>query len=177
MIYLKKIDGTIEQHPDELRPLIEVDIRVQGESFGTLYTADSLPDEDKISLGLTTEAEIFEKKRTAKLQEIVSAFDNELSNGKFLSQALGIEVDCRRSSNKNDKQNVEGLINHMVRNSITEITYVGYDSVKENVTKMMLENLVGEMEDYALGLYNKKWQLETAVKQAKTVGELENIKW
>jgi len=118
-----------------------------------------------------------EKYREQKAQEITWAFDTELSEGKFLSQALGIEVDCRRSSNKNDKQNVEGLINHMVRNSITEITYVGYDSVKENVTKVMLENLVGEMEDCALGLYNRKWQLETAVKQAKTVGELENIKW
>jgi hypothetical protein len=72
MIYLKKINGTIEQHPDELRPLIEVDIRVQGESFGTLYTADSLPDEDKLKLKLITKKQIEERDRLKVNSEIIS---------------------------------------------------------------------------------------------------------
>jgi hypothetical protein len=80
MIYLKKIDGTIEQHPDELRPLIEVDIRVQGESFGTLFTADSLPDEDKISLGLTTEAEVLKYSQDSAINELSVKCKTERAN-------------------------------------------------------------------------------------------------
>jgi hypothetical protein len=80
MIYLKKIDGTIEQHEDELRPLIEVDIRVQGESFGTLFTADSLPDEDKISLGLTTEAEVLKYSQDSAINELSVKCKTERAN-------------------------------------------------------------------------------------------------
>ena len=70
MIYLKKPDGTIEQYEDRIRPLLEIDIKVQGESFGVLYTADTLPDEDKIKLKLTTESEILKKSQDIAIFEL-----------------------------------------------------------------------------------------------------------
>lgn len=70
MIYLKKPDGTIEQYEDEIKSLIETDIKVQGESFGVLYTANNLPDEDKISLGLATEAEILKQTQDQAISDL-----------------------------------------------------------------------------------------------------------
>lgn len=77
MIYLKKADGTIQQHEDKLKPALETDIKVQGEKFGQLFTAESLPDEDKITLGLATEAEIFKKAQEKAIIELSSRCKEE----------------------------------------------------------------------------------------------------
>ena len=141
------------------------------------FNQDNLSDEDKLVFGLITEEEIFNKKKLEKTNEIQSAFNNEFDNGKLFSQTLGIDVDCRRSGKNNDKQNVEGLINSMERNSIPSITYVGYNTTRPDTTKEMLIALVGEMEDHVLSLYQKKWQLEESIKQATTVESLDAIQW
>ena len=72
MIYVKKIDGTIEQFEDGLRQALELDKQIQGEGFGTIYDADSLPDTDKLSLGLITQKEIDDKKKSQRIAEIKS---------------------------------------------------------------------------------------------------------
>jgi len=103
-------------------------------------------------------------------------FNNELRNNKFFSTTLGIDVDCRRSNTKNDKQNVEGLISYMTRNSITEINYKGYTESK--ITNIQdLQKLVYEMEDYVLGLYQKKWTLENQVDNTELPDDLFKITW
>ncbi|PKL17865.1 MAG: hypothetical protein CVV49_08795 [Spirochaetae bacterium HGW-Spirochaetae-5] len=58
MIYLKKPVGTIHQFEDDMRQALNIDKEIQGESFGEIYTEESLPDEDKISLGLMTQKEL-----------------------------------------------------------------------------------------------------------------------
>jgi hypothetical protein len=78
---------------------------------------------------------------------------------------------------KNDKQNVEGLISNMTRKGKSKINYVGYSEICPNVTKEMLTNLVGEMEDYVLGLYEKKWILQTQIENTSNIEEVKNIKW
>jgi len=70
MIYVKKNDGTIEQFEDGLRQALDLDKQIQGEDFGTIYDADSLPDEDKLSLGLITQKEIDDKKKAQRIAEI-----------------------------------------------------------------------------------------------------------
>ena len=118
---------------------------------------------------------IKELKRNIK-QCIEIDFNNEIQNNKFFSNTLGIDVDCRRSNTKNDKQNVEGLISYMQRNSITKIEYKGYT---ENRTATIpdLQKLVCEMEDYVLGLYQKKWTLENLILNTESPDELFKIKW
>jgi len=71
-IYLKKPDGTIEQYKDELMQALRLDTETQGESFGTIYTADSLPDEDKLALGLITQKDIDDKIKQNRIAEIKS---------------------------------------------------------------------------------------------------------
>jgi len=112
-----------------------------------------------------------------KQRDISLSFENNFSNGYFLSSALGIEVDCRRAGMKNDLQNVQGLISYMSRNSIAKINYVGYTEIKANVTPAMLTALLAEMEDYALQMYEKKWGLLQRVDGCITKEELEGIVW
>ena len=72
MIYLKKPNGTIEQYKDEQMQALRIDTETQGESFGTIYTADSLPDEDKLALGLISQKDIDDKVKQNRIAEIKS---------------------------------------------------------------------------------------------------------
>lgn len=76
MIYHKKPDGRIEQilttdenKADKIRAynLDKQLAEQQGREFGTIYNdAESLPDEDKITLGIMTQAEYNAKQTEAK---------------------------------------------------------------------------------------------------------------
>ena len=75
-IYLKKPNGTIEQYKDELMQALRLDTETQGESFGTIYTADSLSDEDKLVLGLITQKDIDDKVKQNRIAEIKGLLSN-----------------------------------------------------------------------------------------------------
>lgn len=75
-IYLKKPDGTIEQYDDNMMRFLHIDRETQGESFGTIYTADSLPDEDKLALGLITQKDIDDKVKQNRIAEIKGLLSN-----------------------------------------------------------------------------------------------------
>lgn len=118
-----------------------------------------------------------EMAKAAQVITITSAFDKEIESGHFMSTTLGIEVDCRRSSTKNDKQNVEGLISNISRNSKSTVDYVGYSEIKTGVTKAQLEVLVAEMEDHVLALYEKKWIKQSEIQLATTIEQVKAITW
>lgn len=111
-----------------------------------------------------------------KKNDITKAFDDELSDGFYYSEVLGINVDYRRGANKNDLQNVQSLISSMERNNISKTKYRGYDEHKE-VTVNDLKLLAAEMEDHGLALYQKKWLLRSNIDKVKTQEELDNIQW
>jgi hypothetical protein len=98
--------------------------------------------------------------KTKIFEDIDDAFENILANGKFFSNSIELEVDCRRSASKNDLQNVTGLISSMKRNLASTTNYKGLSATKMGVSLEALQNLVYEMEDYGLALYNKKFSLE-----------------
>lgn len=180
-IYLKKTDGSIEQFEDSLRQALNIDKEIQGESFGIIYDAESLPDEDKLKLGLITAKEVFDKQKEAKISEIKAAFGNEFVSGHFLSEALQIEVDYRRcgseyGDDKNDLQNAEKLLNFMKRKNLTSVTYKGYETQKASATQEQMQLLIDEMVDHSIFLHEKK---DTLLAQIKTASfeQLENIKW
>ena len=75
-IYLKKPDGTIEQFKDELMQALRIDTETQGETFGIIYTADSLPDTDKLALGLITQKDIDDKIKQNRIAEIKGLLAN-----------------------------------------------------------------------------------------------------
>ena len=46
-----------------------------------------------------------------------------------------------------------------------------------NVTVAELTEIIGELIDFGLGLYAKKWQLEQAIEAAETVDAVNTINW
>ena len=117
------------------------------------------------------------KFREMKKQSILDGFNNELQTGHFMSTAIGIEVDCRRTTSKNDLQNVQGLLSNFNRKSKIDVPYVGYTEIATNIKAQDLEDLSHEMEDYFLSLYEKKWVLQTSVEACTTIEELNAISW
>lgn len=111
------------------------------------------------------------------ISQIKGSFKQAFENGHFISNSLGIEVDCRRNGDDNDKQNVEGLISNMTRNSKATVNYTGYSEIKTGVTKTQLEELVAEMEDHVLSLYEKKWMKQLEIQSATTIEEVKAIVW
>jgi len=176
-IYLKKLDGSIEQFEDNMMQALNIDKEIQGESFGEIFTAESLSDEDKIRLGLMTNKELFIKNKSLKYEEISNAYSQEFINGYFHSEALGIDIDYRRNSTKNDLQNVDVLIEWMTDSEIAETEYKGYQDQKTIATLDQIKLMRKEMVGYSIYLYGKKEQLEIAIDEATTAEQLENIKW
>lgn len=114
--------------------------------------------------------------RDDKSKEIRKGFENEFENGVFLSKSIGIDVDCRRFSSKNDLDNVEILLEDMEREEESTKVYKGHTETKE-VTISDLKNLKIEMQKHGLSLYKKRWSLEEQIKNASTIEEINNINW
>ncbi len=72
MIYLKKSNGTIQLFEDSMGHALDIDREIQGEKFGEIYTAESLPDDDKLKLKLITQTEIDAKAILNRIAEIKS---------------------------------------------------------------------------------------------------------
>ena len=106
--------------------------------------------------------------KVEKLAEIKQAFNQEQESGHTMS-SLGFEVDATRRS----KDDIESLI------------YVGafpvhfrdYNNSFHELSKEQAEVLKKEIIAYGLAVYQKKWDLEEAVKNATTIEEVEVIKW
>jgi len=128
--------------------------------------------------------------RELKLNEVEYGFLNEFKDGAFVSSVVTVEVDdgisftnpvegitieCR-GGDKNDIQNVKNLIAWAQRNPEESISYKG-KYVKAIVTLEKLQALLVEMEDYQVGLLQKKHSLEESIISASTEQELAEVKW
>jgi hypothetical protein len=116
------------------------------------------------------------RKRKDKENEIRDSFTDNFVNGKFMSETLGIEVDCRRNGKDNDLQNVQNLIEDMTEEGETSVDYVGYTEIKQGVTIDQLKKLLKEMRKYGRGTYTKKVMLQEQIK-GSSLKDLDNIKW
>ena len=132
---------------------------------------------------LKTETELVNEQKQIKLQQVSKTFEDTIANGYFFSQSLQIEVDCRRSSTKNDLENVKNLIEAFIEtNRETLDIYRGYTVpdtgetyYAHNVTLNQLKQLKLEMIQYGENLYRRKWSLEDLINNAQTLEELNNI--
>lgn len=130
-----------------------------------------------------TETELLNEQKVIRLRQVSKAFEDILANGHFFSQALQLEIDCRRNSTKNDLQNVENIIEFLtLTNGQGLDMYRGYTDPETcetqyayNVTLSQLQQVKLEMIQYGLQLYNRKWQLEDAIANAQTQSELDAI--
>ena len=129
------IDGLVEV-PDASRLS---DWIIDGVPYPASEYGDKIPT---VAKGKVTWADDMEKLSAAKLSEIANAFSEAIKNGSFVSETLGIEVDCRRNVEKNDEQNVRGLISKMAREKIAEVEYRGTtDSAPATIEQVQPEKL------------------------------------
>jgi hypothetical protein len=111
-----------------------------------------------------------EQAKNAKYWEIKQAFEQESENSKVMSQSLNTEINADRKS----LQNIEGLL-AVIGSGM--IPYKCYDNRFVNVDRTNLEAMRLEVIKAGQSLYNKKWDLETTIKNATTKEQIETIKW
>jgi len=115
------------------------------------------------------EKELIELK-SIKLEEVANKFENELMHG-VMPSSLGFTVDNRRCADKNDKDNVIGLID------------LGYESIQFKdsdgefhvLSAADLLILKSEMTQDGLMKYQTKWNLENSIDSCTTISELDSI--
>ena len=166
-----KLDGTEIFYRDNQERQANLDLINENTYYWKYYYN---PDTQRI-VEKTKEMD-FDVYKDIKKREIRLAFENSFRKSVFMSDTLGIDVDCRRSDTKNDRENCKILLNYMQRNNVNNIMYVGHtESV--DITVEQLQDLIVEMEEYGLSLYNYKWNLESEIEKAKTIEDLGVIQW
>ena len=109
-----------------------------------------------------------EQMKTAKLSEIKQAFNQEKESGHTTS-SLGFEVDATRRS----KDDIESLLYV----DMFPVHFRDYNNSFHELSKEQTQSLKREIIAYGLASYQKKWELEEAIKNATTIEEVEAVKW
>ena len=108
--------------------------------------------------------------RKQKLEEIFNKFDDLMTEGSF-ETSLGFWTDNRRGNGKDDKDNVNSLID--LGNE--PVYFRDKDGEFHSLTLDDLRTLKQEMIQDGLGKYQWKWDKEAAVVDAETVQDLREI--
>lgn len=111
-----------------------------------------------------------------KRMEIKSKLSSALSIGKVTSAVIGIQIDCRRSANDDDVQNIDNLI-YLIENELVNLP-IEFIGVTESVTINDIDTLKEvkkEMVDYIYQQYQIKFEKNKLIEEATTIEELERI--
>jgi len=115
---------------------------------------------------------IFERNKQNKLSEVKTKFMDKLNNGIMHSTVLNKDVNARKGI---DDVNIQSLIDLMTATNQTTSQFRCADNNFIEVTLDQLKQLKLEMIQFGFSLYQKKWQFEAQVEQAKTQEELDAI--
>lgn len=118
--------------------------------------------------------------RQLKLMQIKSDFEAALPVGR-VDLSLGWTIDCRRSSKAEDVSNMERLLKLCQSSGMSDTDSVqirGADNLDHLTTVNVLRDvIIPEMYQYGLGLYEKKWTLESTISSASSVQEVLLVRW
>jgi len=94
-------------------------------------------------------------------------------NGHLTSS--GVQMDAKRE----DIDNLTRLRDRLLETGTTSTTtnIRDYDNQFHTVTVAQLSEIVGELVDFGLGLYARKWELEQALATASTEEEVLAVVW
>lgn len=172
---IEKFDGT-EKLLDEVESPADVWINNKGifdEAGNPLFKFNNgnpieIPNTEKLLKYL--------KKKQNEL--ISDAFEQEFISGTFLSDAIGIVVDCRRDGLRNDAQNVEGIIKSYNSRSEERKRYKGKtETTATACTLEQYESLLNEMINVINSRYVKKGLKQIQISQAATPEAVKSIVW
>lgn len=117
----------------------------------------------------------FDELKEDKRKDVSSWFDKEIAQGK-VNSSLGFPVDARRSSEKNDLQNMRELLTFMQDYGVETVTVVGADNLShEGITQAQIAVLAGEIRDFGFALYEQKRQKIANIDNAPSKEELDLI--
>lgn len=108
--------------------------------------------------------------KVQKLEKINSAFLHFFQDG-CIESSLGFTADCRRCNDKNDLQNIQGLIDLYAQ----PVPFKSKDGSIHMLTLEQLEILKTEMIQRVQQVYANKWTLEASVEASETIEEIEAV--
>lgn len=119
------------------------------------------------------EVDLLATAKAVQKGRIRAAFDRAPEAGCNVS--LGFVMDSRRE----DIDNLVRLRDRMLETGTTSTTVQIRDKDNQfhTVTVSELATIVGELVDFGLGLYNRKWQAEQSIDACTTVADVEAITW
>ena len=114
--------------------------------------------------------EELKSEKLAELTRITSKFDNQLVNNEMIiKSSLGFSINADLRS----QNNLRGLI----AVGVEPINFVAADNSVKSLTLEQLNTLLNECAQNGQHLYLLKWQYREQIEQAKTVDELNAIKF
>ncbi len=85
----------------------------------------------------------------------------------------GIKMDAKRD----DIDNLTRLRDRLTETGTDSTTIRDYDNQFHVVTVEELSGIIGELVDFGLGLYARKWELEQTLAAAETEEEVLSVVW
>ena len=137
------------------------------EPFVNLFEAEKQRIEEE-KAAAEVEYNSFPNVQARKLDELKRAFNIASENAHCLS-SVGFEIDANETANRN----ISGLI--LVLNEGETTMFRAYDNSFYEVTKEQLVIMQKEIVANSQSLYQRKWELETAINACQTVEELDDI--
>jgi len=137
--------------------------------FGKIYS-----DQPVLESGYPQDVEdfILSEHKKNKKKEVGESFEREFKYRAFVS-SLGFNCDNRRYGSKNDRDNLQALIDIEVE----PILWKDADGVDRSITLADAEVLKKEMAIDGLSRYQIKWVKEKSIDAALTKDELDLISW
>ena len=130
-----------------------------------------------------TAAEILTTEKSNKLIEIKNAFINATKTSQC-NLSLGWAIDCRRSGEVNDIENMQTLLDLALLEGKADTDKIdapgikGADNTFHDATIAELrDTIIPEMKKYGLAQYQKKFTLESQIDAATTVADVQAVVW
>jgi hypothetical protein len=120
-----------------------------------------------------SEEQLLENAKYQKKNIIKSIFLGQPKSGYIVSS--GFKMDC----NRDDIDNLSLLLKRMIDSGDTTTTanIRDFDNQFHQVTIGELSDIINELVDYGLYLFNHKWEKEVEIEAAQTVEEVNDIVW
>jgi hypothetical protein len=110
--------------------------------------------------------------KAVQAARIREAFNQAPYNGHITSG--GFRMDAKRE----DIDNLSRLKDRLLETGGADATTIrDFDNQFHTVTATQLSQIVGELVDFGLGLYSRKWELEQALTSATTEEEVLAVQW
>ena len=120
-----------------------------------------------------SEEQLLENAKYQKKNIIKSIFLGQPKSGYIVSS--GFKMDC----NRDDIDNLSLLLKRTIDSGDTTTTanIRDFDNQFHQVTIGELSDIINELVDYGLYLFNHKWEKEVEIEAAQTVEEVNDIVW